>query len=806
MIKNYLTVTWRNMKRNKIYSFINITGLAIGLAAFMLIGMYVRFELSFDQFHEKADRICRVEQILEVNGRKDATAACPAPLASVLLKDFPQIERVSRGCGQFPFQISITNTSKIQVEHALIVDHGFLHLFSFPLLKGDVQTALTEPRSAVITADLAQRLFGMLDPLGQVIRAENPQIVQGDNPLELKITGVMANVPPNSHLNFELLISEATLIPLFGNDVFNYWSDNWAWFYILAKPGQSIPELNQKIRFASQNYHPSQQKNEFYLRPLTQIHLHANVNWEFGEIGSMKNCYIFSAIALFILVIAGINFINLTTARSADRAREVGLRKVSGAQRTALIRQFLGESMLAALIAMALSLLLISMLSPEFRNIVNPNLHFRLFENGNFLLGAVALALVVGILAGLYPAIYLSAFHPIKVLKGKLASGSGNSGLRKTLVFCQFCISIALIISTIIISQQIYFLLHKNKGYNTDQVMIIPLNTQKAGQMAVFRDELRQNRQILNVGNSDYLLHSANNWTRVSWEGAPPNEFIKMNVNYVDENLIPTYGMTIVQGRDFSKEFVADKGKVAIINETAATQLGWEDPIGKQIFYDLDYRLNNIEKVTVVGVVKDFNFQSLHHKITPFMLRLFPPEISGWNISVKISHQDIPRTLAFIEAKFKTFFPDENFNYHFMDEDFQRIYAEERKTGKIVRYLGLLSIFIACLGLYGLTSYSLKQRIKEIGIRKVLGATVRSIVITFSIEYIKWIALANVIIWPITWYLLHQWLQNFAYRIELTLWPFIAAGVIALGIAFLTIAGQAVRAALANPMESLRYE
>ncbi|MFA9455074.1 MAG: ABC transporter permease, partial [Candidatus Aminicenantaceae bacterium] len=530
-------------------------------------------------------------------------------------------------------------------ERAFYADSAFFQIFSFGWLGGDAAHALDAPYSVVLTESLAQKIFGQEEPVGQTIRFDD------DN--DYQVHGVIADVPDNSHITFQLLISAVTISAGQDNDPFASWGDNWVPLYALLQPDVSWEQTSEKIQFALKTYQGEESKNELYLRPLSRIHLHAQVMHEIGLVGSIKNIYIFTAVALFVLIIAGINFMNLTTARSADRAREVGLRKVSGAQRTSLIRQFLGESVYTAFFSLIIAFVLIAIFLPEFNRIVNRELHLSLQQDWPFFLGVLALTLLVGVLAGIYPAFVLSSFQPASVLKGRQSTYSRSALLRKALVVFQFFVSVTLISGTIIVLQQVHFLLHKDLGYDSEQVLTFPIFIEETGTFRSFRSEVLKDSNVVNVAAHDYMPHSSSNWTRVSWEGAAEGEWMKMNVNYVDQELLDTYGMTIVAGRGFSREFGADQGHVVVLNEAAVKHIGWEEPVGKNIRYWGDYKHTQIGNTAVVGVVKDFHFLSLHNPVTPLMLRLYPADSPSWSISIKVREQDLPATIAGIEARFQ---------------------------------------------------------------------------------------------------------------------------------------------------------
>lgn len=798
MFKNYLIIALRNMRKNKGFSLINIAGLAIGLAVFALISLYIQFELSYDRFHKNIDRMYRVEQILDHGTYKEATVGCPTPLSKVLISDFPEIEEVTRmiigGSGLFRTDQERT----LRVEDVFFVDNSFFKIFSFSLLRGNQDKALTDPYSTVITEKLAQNLFGEEDPLGKTIQA--------DWGFDLKVSGVVSEVPENSHFEFEMLVSAPTLAAVNGEATFTRWYDNWVPVYILLGPNESSEALNKKIQFMLKKYQGERSRNELYMRPVSEIHLYSDVSMEIGMNGNIKNVYIFSAVALFVLIIACINFMNLTTARSTDRAREVGLRKVTGAHKSSLIKQFIGESIVIALISMIISLVLLRIFLPEFNRIVNRDLEINLIGNWLFFVGLAAVTFLVGGLSGVYPSLVLSSFQPSRVLKGRIPSGARNSLLNKSLVVLQFFVSVALIIGTVVILRQVNYLLHKDLGYDSEQALAVPIGRATHSKVDAFRNEILRNPNVVNAGTSDYMPYSSTNWTSVTWEGATDEELMKVNVNYVDENLIPTYGMTVIKGKGFSKDMRISEENEVILNEAAARRIGWEEPIGKRVLYNVDYRSRTVGGAIVVGIVKDYHFLSLHNTITPLMMRLIPKEGYGNNMSVKIASRNIPDTIDFMRSKFSEIFPEQVFEFRFLDEDFHQMYLEEQKAGKVIFYLALLAIFIACLGLFGLASYSTKQRTKEIGIRKVIGASVTDITLLLTREFVWLMILANLLAWPVAYYVMNHWLQNFPYRIQMHLWIFIASGTAALLLALSTVCFQSIKAALANPADSLRYE
>jgi len=796
MLKNYLKTALRNIEKHKVYTLINVLGLTVGLTFFILIGLYVRSELSYDKFHENKDRIYRAEQILAHEAGTEATAGCPTPLSGVLPTEVPEVESVTRVIDYGRWTYTMPDGRKFSGSKTFAVDPEFLGIFSFGLMKGDGNNALTESYSVVITETQARKMFGDEDPLGQVVRLGRQDV---------KITGVIRDVPTGSHLQFDTLLSVATVSADNGPQTFTRWGDNWVPLYTLLRSGNAFAAANEKIRFLLKKYQGEESRNKLYLRPLGKIHLYANVSHELGITGSIKNITIFGAVSILVLVLACINFMNLATARGMDRAREVALRKTVGAPRSSLVKQFFGESTITVVFAMLLALAGVWILLPKFNPIVNRQLTLNLFQDAGFTAVLAGLMVVVSLASGLYPAIVLSSSSPIRILRGLKSPGVGSTSFRKALVVFQFAISIALIIGAVIIVQQNRFLLNKDLGYSSAQVLYLRSGGQ-ASSLQTFRQELLRLPNILEVGFSDYLPHSSTNWCYVSWEGAGPEEYMKMNVNYVDENFLRTYGMTIVEGRDFSEGMRSGSDNVVILNEAAARKIGWKEPVGRRLLYDIDYRSRSVGGATVVGVVKDFHFLSLHHTVGPIMLRLLPRDAGGSIASVKIAPDNVAGSIASIKKAFQSFFPDATFSYQFLDEDFQQMYLEERKAGRVVTSLALMAVLIACLGLFGLSSYMTMGRVREIGIRKVMGASSANISWLLSWQFVRLVVLANLLAWPAAYFAVEGWLRNFPYRVKPQGLVFVVSGCLAIGISVATVGVQAFRAARVNPAISLRNE
>jgi putative ABC transport system permease protein len=797
MSVNSLKTGYRHLRKHKGFAVINIAGLTVGLALFILLALYIRFELGFDRFHEHRDRIYRVEQILAHESGTENSAGCPTPLSQALTAEFPGFEAVTRTIYQSTVTLAAAADQQIEDRGLFFADPAFLTIFTFPLVKGNPASALSEPGSLLVTESLAGKLFGSEDPIGRTVR------IFGER--DVKVSGVLKNIPPDSHLQFQAVLSASTLVAWNGPRTFTRWGDNWVPVYVKTAPGHSLEALNAKIRHFLRKYQGQQSRNELYLRPLSRIHLHAAVKFEFALVGSYKNLVILGAVAIFVLLIGVVNFVNLTTARATDRGREIGLRKVVGAARPSLIRQFIAESMLTVIIAMTLALAVARLCLPEFNKIVNRTLSLNFIRDPVVGLALFLLTLVVGFLAGGYPALVLSSYRPAHVFREYGSAGGGSHRLRTALVVFQFAVSISLIIGAAVILRQHRYLMAKDLGYSSEQVIIVPARGSDA-EIRTYQQELLRHPEIRAVATSDYPIHSSTNWCYISWEGAAPDSYMKINVNYVDPEFLPAYELRLAAGRNFSQEMRAWKDNAVIINETAARRIGWPDPVGKRLVYNVDYRSRNVGGATVVGVVKDFHFLSLHNPIGPIMLRLIADKSAGGHISVKFSGRDVAGVLGIVGERYGAIFPGSPFSFRFLDEDFSQMYLEEKKAGRIVFYLTVVAIFIACLGLFGLSSYAIRQRTREIGIRKVLGAGVPAIAMKLTRRFLVLVAAANVLAWPIAALVMNNWLKNFPYRISLA-WPvFVMSGCAAFLIAAAAVIGQAVRAARLNPAQSLKYE
>ena len=817
MLKNYLKVAFRNLWKNKAFSSINIIGLSAGLAVCLLIVLYVKDELNYDRYLATADRVYRLDADILFNNTPFIAATAPEPLGPTLVKNYPQIEQMTRLIDIGDILVKKDN-QYIQEHNAIFADSTFFTVFPLPLISGNPTIALTEPHSLVIDESTARKYFNSTDVLGKTLRLNNTT--------DCKITAVIKDIPTQSHFHFHLIR------PF--RDSWRGTEQDWPWLnnnthtYILTRPGVSASFINNGLgtvindnlsKELEQDTHSTLSDLRkhgghfvYQAMPLTDIHLHSNKAFEFEANSNVAYIYIFSVIAVFILLIACVNFMNLSTARSANRAREVGIRKVVGSLRSNLIFQFLIESILISFLSLLLALILATTLLPLFNQLAGKQMTLNSLTTSWLLPQLIALALVVGCVAGSYPAFYLSAFRPIQVLKGTLSKGFKSSWLRSSLVVFQFAISVVLIVGTLVIYTQLDYIRKRNVGFNRDQVLVLH-NTDILGkQISVFRDDLRQLSGIENITVAADLP-TARGLNQIAWFRDPELDskkaLIMTNFN-IDENYIPTLGMQIVSGRNFSKDFPSDSTGL-LLNEAAVQALGFKDPL-KEVLYRPSYETGNshiIIRYHIVGVVKDFNYSTLHEKVGPLIVKLADSR-GNWgswsSMAMRIHTQNIPGLVSQIEAKWKSMAAGHTFTYTFMDNDFNNIYTAEQHTGRLFFCFAAFAIFIACLGLFGLVTYAAEQRTKEIGIRKLLGARVGTIVTMLSKDFAKLIGIAALIAFPLAWWIMDQWLQSYAYRVSISWWIFALAGLVTISIALVTVGLQAIKAAIANPADSLRSE
>jgi putative ABC transport system permease protein len=806
MIRNHLKIAIRSLLRNKTFTGINIFGLAIGLSTCMLIMLFVQNELSYDRFNEKADRIVRVVFRGSIQGEKMKEASVMPPVAQTLQRDFPEVLEATRL--RTVGSPRITYGDKTLRENAFAyVDSNFFHVFSFPLIQGDPKTVLLDPNSIVISETMAKQYFGNENPMGKVLTFKDL-----DNAV-FKISGVMRDIPANAHFHFSVFGS-MTRLPEAREPS---WMTSEFYTYLVLPAGYDYKKLEAKMSDVMEKYAGSQVEKAFgmpytqfikkgnelglFLQPLTDIHLHSDVHLELEPGSDIRYVYIFSAIAVFMLLIACINFMNLSTAGASKRAREVGIRKVLGSLKTQLVRQFLLESLLIAAIALLVSLALVYWTLPFFNQLSGKNLSMNLLTNAWLIPGLLLTGLFTGFLAGSYPAFYLSSFNPVTVLKGKFSSNKNSITLRSGLVVFQFCISIILIVGTTVVYKQLTFIQNTKLGYDKDQVLVVEESYWLGKNMDAFKEKIMQDPRVLSISNSGYLPagYSYNNNNTV-YPDNKSDQLVKALRYEVDYTYIPTLGMEMAAGRNFSKSFGTDSLGI-IINEEAAKTFGWgESALG----HTLTRPENDGSKMTfhVIGVVKDFHFKSLHERISPMVMVL---SHNSENIIIKYKTRDLGGLLTTMKKAWDPL-AESSFVYSFLDDRVNNTYKAEKKLGVILGIFAGLTIFVACLGLFGLVTFTAEQRTKEIGIRKVVGATIVSIVSLLSRDFLKLVLIAFIISTPVAWYMMNKWLQDFAYKVNISTWVFVLAAVLAITITMITVSFRAIKAAVTNPVDSLRTE
>jgi len=794
MFKNRLKLTFRNLIRHKAYSAINILGLAVALACVVLILLWVNHELSYEDFHERADSI-----YLVLRGEEDRfMAPTSGLLASTLITDLPEVANAT-GYTQLPetekFLMRFEDT--YFEETISFTDTRFFEVFSFPFLEGSPASALDGPNSVVMTERAAKKYFGAEEALGKTI-----QMFFFGQRMAMHITGIMANIPSNSHFDCEIFVPFQILLPL-GIDL-DKWDNQTVRTYILTEEHPDIQELENKIIACEKRYSPNTdlRRLNYRLLPLKKIHLHGKNIKFLVTTGDIKYVYIFSAIAFIILMIASVNYMNLSTAQALKRTKEIGIRKVVGASRKALIDQFLGETIIFSFLALLLAVGLAQVFLPAFNQVSGKALKIPYFDL-RFVLAAVCIALITGVLSGYYPSLFLSGLHPAKILKTRSYLGLKGLTFRKALVIFQFSLSIILIISTIIVFKQLLFMRNSSLGYDRNHILCLRMTEDIGGAYDVLRNELMKNTDILGVARTEPLdTNLITNTDGVHWEGKTESEDHDFRVLRADHDFVSTYGITMDEGRFYSRQFMADTKGSYVINEAAARVMGMKSPVGSR------FSLWG-QKGTVIGVLKDFHFGSFHTFIEPLIVIIPRGQLRNLYlrlISVRFKPGTLESSMAYTEDTWKRLIPDVPFDYYFLDDALNAQYRVERRMGTLFRYFTLFAIFIACLGLYGLASFSAEQKIKEIGIRKVLGATVVGVTLMLSKNFLKWVVLANLIAWPISWLVMTKWLQNFAYRTSVDWWIFCLAGALAFGTALVTVSFRTVRAATGNPADALRYE
>jgi putative ABC transport system permease protein len=800
MFKNHFNIALRNIWRNPIFSFINIFGLAIGMACSFLIFLFVQDEISYDRFNKDAHNIYRVvKDFVNDDGTTVPDATTPPPLAPALQREIPDVICATRlfanpDWGQnFLFK---HENKKFNEQKIFFVDSNFFKVFTLPFVKGNPQNTFKDANSIVITEDVAKKYFGNENPIGKILVAEH----FSEN---LTVTGVIKNIPENSHLHFDFAI------PLNNNFLGGGKDVDWGWYefytYAKVKPQTNIASFTRKIQALYQR-NDSAGKNIYYTQPLISIHLTSNLKEEIESNSNKLYVYIFSIVAIFIILIAGINYVNLATAKAVARMKEVGIRKVTGASRSSLINQFLTESVITSFAASLLAIVIAQLLLPILNAITQKRL---IFINNPLILGyLLGFVLLLGIFTGIFPARYLSSFKPVLVLKGSNVNYKGTLSLRKILVVVQFTISIVLIVGALIVAQQVRFMQSETLGLNKNQVVIVEnQGTLSDADKHAFRNASLQINGVKKIAMSDGIL-GGQNWTKAMYSQGSRNVHL-VNFLSVSDDYLEVVGLQLKEGRSFSAKFPTDvkinlpddqsnklTGSI-ILNEAAVKELGVKEPaVGKNIFWDQNY-------LKVVGVVKDFHFTSFHEEIKPFAFVEMPSRMG--NYTLKVSTSNIKATLTQLGNTWKKF-SDRPFQYIFLDDTYAKLFKSEIHFEQIFTTLVVLAILIACLGLFGLATFVAQQRVKEIGIRKVLGASAFTITKLLSLDFIKLVCIAITIASPIAWYAMHKWLQDYAYRININWFTFIVAGLLAIAIALVTISFQSIRAAIANPVKSLRME
>ncbi len=799
LVWNYFKIASRRIRRHKGFSFINIAGLAIGMACAIIILLWVQNELSYDRFHENRDSLFRVAAFVTFPNRSAHSALGPPPLAPALKEEFPEIIQSTRfdDCPRIVFKYQ---DKAYYEEKGVLVDPSFFEMFTFPFLQGNSQTALSDPFNIILTEKTAVKYFGTENPVSKTLLIEG-QLV--------KVTGVLKNVPENSHIQFDFVLPYELKREM--GDNIDYWGNTNTYAYVQLNKEASPSEVDKKIEnFLSEKLATIfKMDNPFdikmYLQPISDIHLSAYItDQNYAVVTDSKYIYIFSVVAFFILIVACINFMNLFTARSMKRAREIAMRKVVGSKRTQLIKQFLTESLLFSFVSLAVALVAVYTFLPTSQKFLDKNLAINLLDF-KFIVSLLLMTVLTGIIAGSYPALFLSSMSSIRILKGHDQRAGGQLLARKFLVIVQFSLSIILIIATIIIHRQIEFMRNTELGFDKDNVVYMPLKGNIGKHYETFKNELLQEPSILSISaKNSHPLEESDYTTDLEWPGKDPTQQIIMEVTGVYYDYIETMKLEMKEGRSFSKAYPADIGGAIILNERAVELMGLESPLGKEIKV---WR----RKGTIIGVVKNAHFRSLKQQIEPQIQYLYPDlntqEMNEFGVILaRIKGGQVPEALASLEKVWEELEKNYPFEFGFLDISVDSQYRSEKQIGQIINIFALLGLFISCLGLFGLASFMAEQRTKEIGIRKVLGASVSQIIAMLSTDFAKWVALASVVAWPLAYFILREWLGEFAYRVGLGIGIFLLSTAFALFVALLTVSYQAIKAATSNPVDALRYE
>jgi putative ABC transport system permease protein len=783
MILTYLKIALRNLLRQKLYSLINLVGLSIGIACFLLISLWVFDELSYDRFHEKKDRIYRINTMSKEMGLVTSSSWRLGPAFKEV---YPEVETFTR---LWPWSRSLVKYQNKSFDESkfYLADPAFFAMFSFNFLHGSPESALREKHSIVLTASTAQRYFGDENPLGKTIFLR-----KYDHDFE--VSAVIEDIPSNSTIQFDLIAR----VDLMTQQRLNSWEFT-GYTCLLLNEQTDRETMDQKIHDFYKEYVYAESELYPFLQPLTDVHLYQD-----GTSGLIKLVRYFTIIAIFILLIACINFMNLRTAKATKRAVEVGIRKVVGADRKQLIIQFLSESLLISTISLIIGILILEIILPAFNRIALKQLELFSGQIGYTFLFLFCATFITGIISGSYPAIYLSSFLPVKILKGKSPSSDFGNSFRKVLTIFQFAISIGLIICTLIWQQQLNFIQNKDIGIKKDFVINLISNQDLISKFDLYRSELLKNQKIMSVTSAASTPFNIGSFIGVNWENHFDQDEITMPYNMVEYDFFKTFGMKILEGRAFEKMIPTDKTEACIVNKSAAKMMGFDTPLGKEIYFNHPAFEESYKHVRIIGVVNDFHAHSLHEEMAPSIFRMHSPYLSY--VYIKIQPKEIAASIEYIKKTTVAVAPDYPFRFEFMDKTYNRLYELEIRMGTLINVFTFLAVFISCLGLFGLASYTIEKRTKEIGIRKVLGASVTKITSMLSLEFLKWVSIANLIAWPVAWYFMDQWLDSFVYHIDVSWWIFISAGLTAIMLAVITVIFQSTKAATRNPVEALRYE
>ena len=799
MFRNYLTVILRHLFRHRGYSAINVLGLAIGLASCILIMLYVQDELSYDQHHERKDRIYRIAVSMTAEGRTDEWARTPSAWAPVLMEEYPEIERFTRWKPPNSSWLIGYNEKSYEEKFFIFADSTIFDIFTIPLVQGNPGTALAEPHTVVVSETMAKLIFGNENPMGKVVSADDTYM--------FTVTGIMRDMPKNSHFQADFLASFSSLAAsgIYNEPTTIQNMDRTLYTYLLIKEGYAPEDLEEKlpqfpVRHLGERLNTLGMEIIPYLQPLTDIHLHSDLKLELKANSDIRYVYIFTSVAAFMLLIACVNFMNLSTARSTRRAQEVGIRKVLGARRVQLTGQFIGESVIFSFIALAVALVLVHLILPEFSRFSGKAL--AMDYGSTWLMPALlAIALCAGIIAGGYPAFVLSSFRPVAVLSGALKAGVSQSLLRKALITFQFVVSIIMIVGTVVILEQLEYIRNKKLGFDKEHVVVVRLPDDETVQgFSAFRNKVMQYPEIVNLSTSTSVPGRLTATSFIQPEGCIMENTPLIPTIWTGFDFIETMGIEIVSGRSFSRAVASDNYSV-LVNETAARTFGWEDPIGKEFTYT---HTPDYPPMHVVGVMADFHYHTLHQRIEPLLILFWE---GGNTMVVRLSSQSLSRGLEVLQDQWRETYPNHPpMESYFLDQDLDQKYAAEQRLGSVFLVGTVLSILIACLGLLGLASFMAEQRTREIGVRKVVGATITNVILLLSKDFTRLILIAFVLGVPISYYIMQGWLEDFPYRIEMSLWMFILTGLAALLITWLTVGYHALKAATANPADALRTE